>query len=110
MSEKITEYCVVGRFRKDKKFHVMLHRAESLGVAERYMEKIKTESEWEIKHKKCKAASAGSFGVESEYYTDLDLVEMRILKREVTPWYKFKCIEEKDGVYYELKKKNGKWE
>ena len=110
MSETITEYCVVARFRKDEKFHTMLHRTTNLKEAERFMEKVKSECEWEMAHQKCKSVSAGDFGVDTEYQSDFDRVEIRILKREVTPWYKFKCIEEQDGKYHELKKVNGKWE
>lgn len=92
------ELAIEGRFRKDEKFHVVTttvadksekgwHKLKSLEEAKAELERIKREDEWQRQHKRCKPQTCGCIGISTEYYSEFDLVELRIKERQVSKWY-----------------------
>lgn len=81
------EYRITGKFRKDDKRHVVdSNRKWTLADAKRRLEEVQRQVEWEIKHRKCKPTNCGMIGITTEYYSDYDLLELRIESREIIPW------------------------
>lgn len=82
-----TEYRIIGRFRKDEKSHVVDRNAKwTKEDAERRLAELKKSAEWEMENKRRKSTQAGSIGVSTEYYSDYDLLDLKIQSRQVTPW------------------------
>lgn len=92
------EWAIEGRFRKDEKFHVVTRSAtdcseigwhwfKSLEEAQDELNRIKRAEEWQRKNKRCKPQTCGMISIETEYYSDFDLVELRIIERQVSNWY-----------------------
>lgn len=82
-----TEYRITGRFRKSDKRHVVdWNRKWTLADAENRLNEIQKQAEWEMTHKKCKPTTCGMIEISTEYYSDYDLLELRIESREVSPW------------------------
>ena len=82
-----TEYRITGRFRKDDKCHVVdWNRKWTLADAKHRLNEIQKLAEWEMTHKNCKPNTCGMIGISTEYYSDYDLLELRIESREVSPW------------------------
>ena len=82
-----TEYRITGRFRSADKRHVVdWNRKWTLDDTKNRLREIQHQTEWEMKHKKCKPTQVGMFGISREYYSDYDLLELRIESREVSPW------------------------
>ena len=92
------EWVIEGRFRKDEKFHVVTksvadrselgwHWIKSLEEAKDELNRIKRQDEWERERKARKAQSCGMISISTEYYSDYDLVELRISERQVSNWY-----------------------
>lgn len=92
------EYAIEGRWKKDTKFHVVTstvadnsergwHKIKSLEEARSEVKRIQAEQQWQQKHKKCKPMTCGCIGISTEYYSDYDLVELRIIERQVSNWY-----------------------
>lgn len=83
--EKKYEYRIVGRFRSEEKYHVVggnSHKFKTKEEAEKELKRLKDDSELEMRSKKCKSNGV----VESEYYSDYDLLDLKIQCREITPW------------------------
>lgn len=83
-----TEYRITGRFRgSGGKRHVVDRDPKwTLADAERRLNEIQKQAEWEMTHKKCKPTTCGMIGISTEYYSDYDLLDLRIESREVSPW------------------------
>ena len=82
-----TEYRIVGRFRKDDKPHVVdWNRKWTREGALHRLDELKDQSKREMERKKRDTYFAGSIGVGTEYYSEYDLLDLKIQSREVTPW------------------------
>lgn len=87
------EWAILGRFRKDDKFHCVINgsigtmRFNSIEEVHKQLQKLKAEQEAEIASKTRRAQSVGGLGVSTPYYSEYDIVEWKIMEREVTPWY-----------------------
>lgn len=90
--ETITQYRITGIFRVDlptgRRHTVDFDRKWDLNAAQHRLLQIQQESEAEIESKKCKSTAVGSIGVETEYNSDFDLLDLRIESRQVSPWTK----------------------
>lgn len=87
MSECRTEYRITGRFRKDEKRHIVdCSWRWTKEDAERRLRELEHEVQWEMEHKRRKSTTCGMIGISTEYYSDYDLLELRIESREVTKW------------------------
>lgn len=91
------QYLVGARFRKDTDFHIvagtLTKPLKDLETARRALQAVKAEAEREIKNKRRTPQRFGKDGfatVETEYHSDYDLVEFKIIARRVTSW---KAIE-----------------
>lgn len=82
-----TEYRIIGRFRKEERFHVVDRSTKwTKEDAERRLAELKKSAEWEMENKRRKSTQAGSIGISTEYYSDYDLLDLKIQSRQVTPW------------------------
>lgn len=87
MKETRTEYRITGRFRKDEKRHVVdFSRKWTKLDAEKRLKELERDVKWEMEHKTQKAVSCGMISVGTQYYSDYDLLDLRIESREVTKW------------------------
>ena len=91
-----TQYLVLGRCRKDTKFEHQYGWFDTLWEAEQAMERAKRTAKLEHDRKQRSAGSVGGFGVNMEYHSDYDVMEVRIYTRQVTPWQVYK----EDSVSY----------
>ena len=86
------EYAVLGRFRKDSKFSTLATRSEDMSKltdrkeAERIMEGLRAKAERDIRKKSRPSTQIGMISVSTPYYSDYDVVEFRIVEREVSAW------------------------
>lgn len=90
-------YLVGARYRKDTDFHIVAgtvrNPLKDLNEARSELRAIKARAEREIKNKRRTPQRFGKDGfatVETEYISDYDLVEFKIVARKATPW---KAIE-----------------
>ena len=82
-----TEYRIIGRFRKDEKSHVVDWNLNwTREDAERRLDELKKQSEREMSNKKRTSTQVGMIGVSTEYYSEYDLLDLRIQSRQVTAW------------------------
>lgn len=90
----ITQYRITGIFRVDlptgRRHTVDFDRKWDLNAAQRRLLQIQHEAEAEIESKKGKSIKVGSIGVETEYCSDFDLLDLRIESRQVSPWNEVK--------------------
>ena len=95
--ESRKEYRIVGRFRKDDKPHVVdFNRKWNYEDALHRLGELKEQTKREMERKKrdtyfTKSIEvgmffAGSIGLDTEYYSEYDLLDLKIQSREVTPW------------------------
>lgn len=88
--EMRTCYRITGIFRmdlkKDKRHVVDSDPKWDLDAAKSRLSELQKQAQWEIDNRKRKAQAAGSFSVETEYYSDFDLLDLRIESRQVSPW------------------------
>ena len=81
------EYRITGRIRKDKKRHIVdFNKKWTLQDAQKRLKEIELQEEYKRKNKKVKAIQSGIISVSTEYYSDYDLLELRIECRNVIPW------------------------
>ena len=77
------EYRVAGRFRGDTKRHcVDGSKKWTKEDAERRLRELQQDAEYEIENKKRKVSGMAS----TEYYSEYDLLELRIESRKVSKW------------------------
>lgn len=82
-----TQYRITGRFRGKTERHVVDWSAKwSLRDAMIRLDQLQKQSEREMNSKKRDTQFCGSIGIGTEYYSEYDLLELRIESREVTPW------------------------
>lgn len=82
-----TEYRIIGRFRKDDKSHVVdWNRNWTKEDAERRLDELKRKSEQGMSSKKRTSTQVGMIGVSTEYYSEYDLLDLKIQSRQVTAW------------------------
>jgi hypothetical protein len=82
-----TEYRIVGRFRKDTQYHTVdFNRSWSFEDAQRRLRELQLDSEREIITKTRKAIKSGCISIGTEYYSEYDLLDLRIQSRKVTYW------------------------
>lgn len=80
------EYRIVGRFVKDEKSHVVDHNLKwTLQDAQRRLEELKREVEVAKKRGE-HVSNCGGIGISTPFYSEYELVDLRIQSREVTPW------------------------
>lgn len=94
------QYLVGARFRKDEKFHTVAGTPakplKDLETARRELQAIKAKAEREIKNKRRTPWRFGKDGfatVETEYISDYDLVEFKIIARKATPWKTIEVVK-----------------
>lgn len=81
------EYRITGRFRKDSTRHTVDRNAKwTKADAERRLKEIEAQSKWEMEHKAVKPTQCGMFSIDTPYYSEYDLLELRIESREVSDW------------------------
>lgn len=81
------QFRITGRFRKDENRHVVDRDPKwSSRDAYRRLKELREQAEWEMKHKQRKAIQAGFLSVGEEYYSDYDLLDLRVESRQVSPW------------------------
>lgn len=83
--EKKYAYRIVGRFRSEEKHHVVggvLNQFKTREDAESELKRLQDNSEWEMKNKRCKPNEV----FESKYYSEYDLLDLKIQQREISPW------------------------
>lgn len=81
-----TEYRIVGRFVKDEKPHVIDRDPKwSKADAERRLQEIKQQEE-RAKKRGCYTSSVGLIGISTPYYSEYELVDLKIQSREVSAW------------------------
>ena len=86
MNNAKIEYRIIGRFVKDEKPHVLdWNRQWTKADAERRMKEIISNEE-RAKSRGKRVDSVGMLGVETPYYSDYALVDIKIQSREVTAW------------------------
>ncbi len=83
MEEYRTEYRITGRFKEDEKRHCVDSSKKWIKEdAERRLKELQQEAEYEIENKKRKVSRM----VSTEYYSEYDLLELRIESRKVSKW------------------------
>ena len=81
------EYRITGRLRKNEKRHIVdFNKKWTLQDAQKRLKEIEQREEFQRKNKKVKAIRSGMISVSTEYYSDYDLLELRIECRNVIPW------------------------
>ena len=60
---------------------------EAIAFTAENLNRIKAQEEWEQKHKQRKSQTCGCIGISTEYYSEYDIVEFRIIERQVSKWY-----------------------
>lgn len=85
----MTEYIITGRFVKDDKPHNLSTIIRNKAEAERMLDDIKRKEEQAQKKGKY-TDKAGCFGVETPYYSDYALTDIKIWEREVSKWTEVK--------------------
>lgn len=86
MENARTEYRIIGRFAKDDKPHVVDYNCKwTKAQAENRLKELK-EREERAKEKKRYTDSINGIGIETEYYSDYELLDLRIQSRQVTKW------------------------
>lgn len=81
------EYRITGKFRGSEKRHVVDYdRSWTKEQAESRFEELKLKSEYEMNNKCRKAEACGLISVGTPYYSDCDLLDLKLQSREVTPW------------------------
>lgn len=91
------EYSIWGRWRKETKLRLVTrsiadnskigwHYMRSLDEAIAECERLKKNSAWEMENKKRKAVQCGLISVDTEYYSDYDLLDLCIRVRTVSSW------------------------
>ena len=76
------EYRIVGRFRKDSKKHIVdFNRKWKKQDVEKRLRELTEESQKEIERKCIR-----SEGLELEYYSEYDLLDLEIQSRKVSKW------------------------
>lgn len=81
-----TEYRIVGRFAKDEKSHVVdFNRKWSKEDAEQRLREIERQEELS-KKRGFSSTSAGCIGISTPYYSEYELLDLKIQSREVSPW------------------------
>lgn len=81
------EYRIIGRFRKDEKFHVVdFNRKWTFDDAMHRLKELQLKSKREIENKSRSVQTCGSIGISTPYYSEYDLLDLKIQTREITPW------------------------
>lgn len=81
------EYRITGRLRCSKKRHVVdTNKKWTKADVERRFNEIKRDADWEVANRTRKSHSCGMISIGTEYYSDYDLLDLRIESREVTAW------------------------
>ena len=81
------EYRIVGRFRKDDKPHLVdWNRKWTYEDALHRLGELQEKSKRNMEREKRDTYFAGSIEVGTEYYSEYDLLDLKIQSREVTPW------------------------
>ena len=88
LTDTRTQYRITGRFRGSEKRHMVdQDRKWTREDAEKRLAEIQTQSDREMASKSRKVMNAGGgLGVSTPYYSEYDLLEIRLESREVTPW------------------------
>lgn len=82
----MTEYRIIGRFAKDDRPHVVdWNRKWTKKDAENRLNQL-IKREAEAKKKGYTTDVVGSLGVSTAYYSDYELLDLKIQSREVTQW------------------------
>lgn len=93
----IKEYAILGRYRKDTKFHTImggpLSRITDKAEAEKLLKKFRADAQKEILGNKSVSTRAGLFSVTIPRDADYDIVEFRLVEREVSNWVTLDQIE-----------------
>ena len=89
MKKTKTEYRILGRFAKDSKHHVVRgcagDRITDISTAKIILSQIERE-EAKAKKRGAHVSRCGTIGIESPYYSDYELLDLKIQSREVTEW------------------------
>lgn len=92
--ETMTQYRITGIFRVDlptgRRHTVDFDKKWDRDAAQHRLLQIQQESEAEMESKKCRTQVAGSIGIETEYCSDFDLLDLKIESRQVSPWNEVK--------------------
>ena len=85
----MTEYIITGRFMKDTESHRLSSIIRSYDEAVSQVNIIKHKEE-EAQKNGVYRDKAGCFGVETPYYSDYALTDIKIWSREVSKWTEVK--------------------
>jgi len=81
-----TQYRIVGRFAKDEKTHVVDWDPKwTKEDAERRLKELVHQNELD-KQRGCHVNYVGCIGVSTPYYSEYELMDLRIQSREVSEW------------------------
>lgn len=81
-----TQYRIIGRFAKNEKPHVVDWNPKwTKDDAERRLRVIKAEEE-RAKQRGAYIQAAGSLGVSTPYYSEYELLDLKIQSRQVSEW------------------------
>lgn len=84
------EYAILGRYRKDTRFKTLAggppHRITDKTEAEKILQKLRRDAQEDMKRKGPAVFRTNMFSVSVPHDSDYDIVEFRLVEREVSDW------------------------
>lgn len=95
------EYAILGRYRKDTRFKTLAggppHRITDKTEAEKTLQKLRRDAQEDMKRKGPAVFRTNMFSVSVPHDSDYDIVEFRLVEREVSDWV---TIHQVDTIDY----------